>query len=507
MSKYDDELSRIHFLMEYNAHGFNEGRTNIECHKEGADGKVYGILKEGSKYYIKTTEKGKENLSESYEYINGFNYRRENEYSSYNAASKALEEKLIALNEDYGRHEDVSTVDFGRNEKTLAYLTEEARKDLDRMKMVMENSDRIGKFEDPESKGSASPSDTTKNNKPYSEKKDEKLNKDDVAQETDPKKANKDYKDAGDANKKLESDKAPEGEDTVKKESTDAKPDLEGKSVAAEHPSGGKATVVKEGIGDISAEDFQDGGGDDLGDGTPLDGEAPAGDPAADGAEAPVADGLNAGAEGGETDYNHPVGMPEDNPDEDDDDFEDAINEAEALLSGYNETLAGPHGGEQLTTDTVDGKKPETKESEEALNGQGIKGKGKAITVDKMNESQKKAVKKAINEMANKVIDKVVNGKKAPKKKETLQEAISRIVKEEAQQLGVWGQHPRYGKEPFSTPENKEVMKGTADRDINDDSTKHDNTYGHPKREQKPYTEVLVDQVVKLVKEQLLKKK
>ena len=63
MSKYDEQLERMSFLMEYK----NEPKkaiSNIEYHANGADGKVYGILKEGTKYYIKTTEMGKENIEE-----------------------------------------------------------------------------------------------------------------------------------------------------------------------------------------------------------------------------------------------------------------------------------------------------------------------------------------------------------------------------------------------------------------------------------------------------------
>ena len=103
MSKnFDSKLSRMEYLMGYRM-PVNEQKSNVEYFTEGADGKIYGILKEGNMYYIKTSEKGKETLAESYEYIGGFNYRNENGYKSYNAATKQLEQKMITLNESYAK--------------------------------------------------------------------------------------------------------------------------------------------------------------------------------------------------------------------------------------------------------------------------------------------------------------------------------------------------------------------------------------------------------------------
>ena len=102
MSKYDEQLNRMLNLMEEEAKP-KKVSSNLWYHANGADGKVYGIVKEGAKFYIKTTESGKENLVESYEYINGFVNRRENEYRSYNDATKHLELKLMSLNEAYGK--------------------------------------------------------------------------------------------------------------------------------------------------------------------------------------------------------------------------------------------------------------------------------------------------------------------------------------------------------------------------------------------------------------------
>lgn len=144
-SKFDAQLNRMMYLNEYKTTKVVPVKSNkIEFYKESSDGKVYGILKEGNLYYIMKTEKGKELIPESYQYLNGFNYRMENAYKSYNEASKMLELKLININESMGVHEDVSVIDYDKNKKALKTLTEEARTELNRMQQIIENSKTIG---------------------------------------------------------------------------------------------------------------------------------------------------------------------------------------------------------------------------------------------------------------------------------------------------------------------------------------------------------------------------
>ena len=91
-----------------------------------------------------------------------------------------------------------------------------------------------------------------------------------------------------------------------------------------------------------------------------------------------------------------------------------------------------------------------------------------------------------------------------PKKKETLEEAINRIVKEEVTNLNVWGKHPKYGVEPMTHPDAKEVLAGTADRDWNDDSAKGSERYGKKIGVGKPFDQetidLLTDQVLAKIK-------
>ena len=506
MSKFDEQLSRMEYLMGYRM-PVNESNNNghVEYHTEGADGKIYGILKEGTKYYIKTCEKGKENISESYEYINGFNCRKENEYKSYNEATKQLELKMMSLNEAYGVHKDVSTVDFDRSKKTLSTLTESARKELDRLHQIMENSvnigikDNIGDHGDSESKGKATGAQTEKNNDPFEEKAEATLDKDNVATETDPKKANDDYTDASKGvEAQLTSDKMPKG-GNAEKGYTSAHDDLDGEGVADKKPSGGKAVMVNEDV-DNFEDDFDVEYPDEEGFNEP--------DAVEEFSNAVVDDddvNVDVQPEVG----NDLVGVGETEPEEDTS-LETIMEELEHLIDGDDETLTGPDGSLDVQTcDTLDENAENTEaepESVEAL--EGPNGNGEVLTWDKMNESQKKTINTIVEGVCKKVLD---ENKKERMNESKLQKKIDAIVKEEVTRLNVWGKHPKYGKEPMTTPDNKEVMKGTADRDFNDDSAKGSERYGKKIGSSAPFEEVvdlLTDSVMKTLKESFnLKKK
>lgn len=244
MAKFDTQLSRMGYLMNYESPlKENKQHSPIEYHTTGADGKIYGIIKEGSKYYIKTTQKGKENILESYDYINGYRYRNENGYNSYNEATKQLELKMMSLNESRGIHKDVSTADFKRNEKGLRELTTEARKEINRVNQIIENCDTIGMCNtgDTESSGKSTGANTTKNNAPYSSKVNATLDKDLKATAKDAKSQGYSlFK--GDISKDLQSDKMKKGnrgdEEYKDVDCCD--------SIACQKPKGGKAVKMNE---------------------------------------------------------------------------------------------------------------------------------------------------------------------------------------------------------------------------------------------------------------------
>lgn len=521
MAKYDDQLARMNYLMEFKNQP-KEVRSNIEYHANGADGKVYGILKEGTKYYIKVTESGKENLAESYEYINGFVNRRENEFKSYNDATKHLELKLMSLNEAYGKKGDVSTVDLHRNDKAFTNLTEEARKELDRMNQIFENSCKIGKdcCCDPESKGSASPENTTKNNDPFKEK---------VTPDMDYKGSNgtvegaTDNKEVKGVDEDLQSDKMKSANSGSEKDMKDANDDLDGESVADKKPKGGKAVMVNEGIFEGEPE-F---GGENLEEPQPIDNldvnvnddadnvDINADLSAEDFSEEEPADNADITDDFANLDINNDEALVGDPDSEDDLDVmleeflnsqnveeEQPMNEGEDAITGPDKVLDKEGNSINGTNNGVDGETgeewkrieeaqggnvndPAKQGDEETMKSYQAKGNLPAQSWDKMKINESK-----LNALVESITSQLISG---AKKKETLEEKITRIVKEEVTKLDVWGKHPKYGKEPMTHPEAKEVLAGTADRDFNDDSAKGSEQYGKKIGDGKPFDQETID--------------
>ncbi len=528
MAKYEDQLERMNFLMGYK-NPVKESRSNIEFCAKGADGKVYGILKEGTKYYIKQTESGKENIAESYDYIGGFTSKRENEFTDYNKATKQLELKLMSLNEAYGKKEKTSTVDLNRTEKVFMNLTEEARKELDRMNQIFENSNNIGMKNtgDPESKGKSTAEQTEKNNDPFNDKvtpdMDYKGSKGDIKGSTEGDEVSRE-----EADKDLQSDKMKSANSNLDadgndKNAKDAHDDLDGEGVADKKPSGGKVVKVNEGLFEdpaMGAEDSCDlddsfGGedisADDFGAGEPVDPQFNEVNPEDLGTQEVGGDIAGIGDQSAE-----PISDDEFDklleefayPGEvEGDEDGSAITGSDAILDKENNPINGTNNG-------VDDEKGEDwKRIEESEDGnvndptkQGdedtLKNYQYGYNDEKKLDAQSWDKMKVDESVVKALTESIFNKLVGANKKETLQEKIDRIVKEEITKLDVWGKHPRYQKEPMTTPANKEVLAGTADRDFNDDSAKGEQPYGQKIGSSAPFD----DKVVDLLTDQVMNK-
>lgn len=517
MAKYDDQLKRMGFLMEYKTPSTNRFKTSpVAYHTQGADGKVYGILREGTKYYIKTTTPGKEHIAESYDYIGGFNSRKENEYNSFDNATKHLEVKMINLNESYGIHKDVSTVDFKRTEKSFAVLTEEARKELDRVNQIFENSTKIGMNNtgNPESKGNASAENTTKNNEPFTEKATASLDKD--LKENGTVKGATENTDVKGVDADLQSDKMKKG-GTSQNDYTDAHDDLDGEGVADKKPSGGKVTHVNESTDDYQnpnyfyendpnafEEDYVD--DDDLIDDTDNLQDTSLEDFQDD---VPFEDDGNDIAGLDDTDNLSTDDLSTDDF-QDDEDFDNMLQEMEDMIAGDDDTMKNYKSKGTLPVQSWD----KVNENAEGVNDAAIQGDEETMknykakgtlpvqSWDKLKETINNITRDVCNEMLKKNKKRVV--------KESIEDKIARIVAEEVNRLNVWGKHPRYRQQPMTLPDNHEVAKGTADHDWNDDSVKGDTSYGKRIGSSAPFdqkVEMLTDSVLAALKESLQKKK
>lgn len=111
---YTDEIKHMKHLMGFDSKKQNKPATTassiVEYHQKGPDGQTYGILREGSKYYIKVApKKDTEVLAEDYDYIGGIGCKKEYEYNSYSVASKQFGLKMMSLNEAYSNANKVRT--------------------------------------------------------------------------------------------------------------------------------------------------------------------------------------------------------------------------------------------------------------------------------------------------------------------------------------------------------------------------------------------------------------
>lgn len=234
MSKRDEQIARIQGLMTYGISSAPK-KTPITESIEGPDGKVYAIIREGSKFYIKSAAKGSELVAESFDYIGGFMNKRSNEFSSYNQASKNLELKVRSLNEAYGVNKTVELLNPEKKETLMVEMTDAMKASLARYRQIMNNAAGImnesatisasntGVPEAPKTTGFS-----PKLGEPFNNAAQATLDKDLKATANDPAKQSE-----------------PFGEKEKAEENKDAQYVPKG-SVANQHPSGGKVVRVNE---------------------------------------------------------------------------------------------------------------------------------------------------------------------------------------------------------------------------------------------------------------------
>ena len=253
---YDEQLDRMKTLMSYgvNEATARESQSVVEYKTEGADGKTYGIIREGQKFYIKAApKKDTEVIAEDFDYIGGFMNKKNYEYLTYPMASKQLELKLMSINEACNTKKPVLTEGI-KNEAAEWQVneTKEMRAELDRFAEIVNNVDHILK-EDKEGgftmnhtlpeAPAKNPSDE-KVNAPFTDTAVAKLDKDLKDTETNPEKAGGPYTEDGEvSNKEMQSDKTPgNGADDG---TYSEKPQYVDTGVAGEHPKGGKVVRVE----------------------------------------------------------------------------------------------------------------------------------------------------------------------------------------------------------------------------------------------------------------------
>ena len=102
--KGQDKLDRIKDLMgKMNTLNESTSLSEVENVKKGANGVIYGIIRENHSYFIKTTEKTSGTLiAEDFNYIGGLQNKNLERYGSYAEALKQLNLKFDMINESFG---------------------------------------------------------------------------------------------------------------------------------------------------------------------------------------------------------------------------------------------------------------------------------------------------------------------------------------------------------------------------------------------------------------------
>lgn len=188
--KENAQLQRMKALMGY---GLNESKapaySSVEYSKKDANGNVYGIVREGTKYFIKKAVDANGKLvTENFEYIGGFRNRKDNMFESFASAQKFLGEKLIQINEecvDKSKRVIAEAWDLDAAKEVVEEGTRKMQAEIARQKEIMQNAGLI------EESGSC----TGKCKQEFKPVKGKDTDKNSDAPKTDAKKAEETVKD------------------------------------------------------------------------------------------------------------------------------------------------------------------------------------------------------------------------------------------------------------------------------------------------------------------------
>ena len=234
MSKRDEQIARMKGLMTYGISNTSK-KTPVSESVEGADGKIYAIIREGAKFYIKSAKKGRELVTESFDYIGGFMNKKNNEFSSYNQASKNLELKLRSMNEAYGINKPVELLNPDKKEELVCEMTDTMKASIARYRQIMNNAAGImneSKTISASNTGNPEAPKTTsfspKLGEPFNNTAEAKLDTDLKSTANNPEKQGEPFGDNSKAEEYKDAQYVPDG------------------SVANKKPSGGKVVKVNE---------------------------------------------------------------------------------------------------------------------------------------------------------------------------------------------------------------------------------------------------------------------
>ena len=142
----NEQLARMKSLMNYGlkTEGKEAQYSSVEYKKLAADGKVYGIVREGTKYYIKSAPNKSNLVKENFDYIGGFRNRKDNEYSNFALAQKQFDLKMMSLKEAASKNDfSIESWDLNKKEKVVTEATDKMKGEILRERQIMKNAMNI----------------------------------------------------------------------------------------------------------------------------------------------------------------------------------------------------------------------------------------------------------------------------------------------------------------------------------------------------------------------------
>jgi len=503
-------LDRMKALMNYGRVNENkQSYSGIENTKVAADKKTYGIIREGSKYYIKVSDK-KQPLVEDFNYIGGFRNRKDYEYDSFANAQKNFEMKIKSVNEAYRTPAMVveSWENKGENNQAITESTKKMQDEIARQREIMFNVNAINENKSQvlrpinEKKESCASAPFCENpDKEFKDSQDNNIKNNGTEGNGDAKKANDGYKKATTKNSKIvgESEEVlgfNRGNDDYMDKSHgteigDSAPfdDAEGRNIDNDKETSEtgemKNGVIKEGesMHDTDNQNSPAPGTGEIGDNQPFDGEKGRDiDEAIEDIDVDIededgdedfdfSDEEEVGGDMDDLSADEMVDDADDAPvddeivdDDDDETVEERLSDLESLMAKIAEKLGvGTYEDEDLYDDSdedIDGEggfdvevADEEPEADEELEDC-VAFESKAYKAMKLAEAKKRVMRRAVNE---------------------------------ATKLDDFGKHPAYQKKVMQLPP-KDMQDKEGYYDMNDDSVKSDAPYGRKIGSSAPFT-------------------
>lgn len=139
----NETLDRMKALMGYGLQTESKKTpySSVENQKLGADGKVYGIVREGTSYFIKVAPNKANLIKEDFNYIGGFRNRKDYQYDSFANAQKNFDMKMMSLREAANKNDvDTSSWNLDKKEEVVVEATEKMKNEILRERQIMKNA-------------------------------------------------------------------------------------------------------------------------------------------------------------------------------------------------------------------------------------------------------------------------------------------------------------------------------------------------------------------------------